>query len=563
MRSLALKLIISVSNSFNVETSKIIEDTEPAARDRLLRPYLLSWIYETIPSAHVLDFWESWRDGNAFAILFCCLCPDSAGFDMEKVRFLTPLQRLQYCFDAVEEHLGVPPLFSPQQFQYGNGPSDESSVQNYIAMVLTASLGRGKSKEQLANDLITLEEQTRSRVSDMQAQMRIDKQRLHELESDMSMLQQKREQASHKEQELQTQIERDAAELAMYREEFELMQQAVQRASSSVEASMQNEQTLQKRVDDLTRELDELRGVNGEQQKRIVELNAEVYRMHNELKDVGVDFAAQSSRQQQQQQLNSHWRNDQLRSSDTYADDIGGRHQRRINSLTLDAPRADAGLKALNRMNDVGRNVAEAQMRFMEKQARDKQRLQNRDVFMSELRPRKGWFVRLKQKKGGAFNRPSIKKRFFELRGEWLLYATEDRMNDATPINLADYKAARVELQREKVESESSSFSNGVQHGERDWYSVLLEPRADSKAPIYRLMAVEWSADMRLVMCAWCDDINRHKALMQAWDLGLHAVCPPLTEFVADASLTDLVISHPVPQLRKVLALFLRSLRRR
>ena len=135
MRSVAVANITNSpmlrrTNSSTGDDEKPAQSTRPTSTSSdSLQQLMLKYLSENIPEANVTDFWESFRDGHAFAIIINHLCPNA--LDMEHVQGLGKQERLEFAFAAAEEELGIPSLVPPEQFEYG-GSIDEGAVQNYV-----------------------------------------------------------------------------------------------------------------------------------------------------------------------------------------------------------------------------------------------------------------------------------------------------------------------------------------------------------------------------------------------------------------------------------------------
>ena len=198
---------------------------------------------------------------------------------------------------------------SPADFEEG-APPDEAAVESYLSMLVSAAAGNQKKNEQMQRKVEMIKAKKEQELQVLKSQMELEKQKFDELMLNVESLKSSTIEASEKEKELKDKLERgqysncvcvcvltfvfvffvsfaDQAELDLYKTKFAMLSENVEASHKMLETSLQKERNLSDRVAELEKILQDRDDTITEQSEEIASLNSEIYKMHNEIQDMG------------------------------------------------------------------------------------------------------------------------------------------------------------------------------------------------------------------------------------------------------------------------------------
>lgn len=501
------------------------DEEEKAESADSVRDTLLKWTAKTfaaVPSVSgVKDFWDSFKDGIAFAAIVEKLAPGH--IDVATLRRENAKENLQLAFRVAEEQLGIPSLLQPEDFAEGKKPA-ERVVENYVSMLVTAAQGRAKQQaevEALQQAVGSMQAQKAEEVDSLRREVEAERKQFETLQSEMERMRQEQQKMFASEGQLKDKLALVEKERELFTQQVEALKKELDKAREQLLASLaQNEQLAQAQVQ-LGRSLDESKATIQTREEEAMILRQDLARVTREHESVVSSFRAEMKESQAKV------------------------------TTTEDAKTS-------------------AMSELLLASIRDKKGYND---FLNAMPVKRGWFLKRRPGKDGKkLLGNAFRKRYVELKGDTINWYKDVGGPVQGSASLKYYKKVAFELP-EEYDPERAAVEGVVKRGSilnlksDDEQLIHLEPvSGDAPAKVMELAPLKSNVnELNVDLFEWIEEINRRIAIINylrdMFENNTHTrACREIVEFITDVSKPVLRVENRVTDLHDALRHFKETL---
>lgn len=251
-----------------------------------VRDAVLSWVNESTGVSSITDFSSSFRDGVALSHIVNSLVPGS--IDLDKVTPDNARENVAEALRVAEEELGIPSLLSVDDFSSAQGP-DETAVENFVCMLVSASQARVRSDAEVAalkEAAASANEKQQSEMQRLQAEAEEERAKFAAVAADLARLKEAQQESAAGQASLEEELERARAERAELMAALERLEADSGATHARLETALAHESKLVAEAGELRARVDESGDLLKARDDELSAANAELYRLHREQTEV-------------------------------------------------------------------------------------------------------------------------------------------------------------------------------------------------------------------------------------------------------------------------------------